>query len=109
MDETISLGYTDTRFCGHVMLTYHNSFGIFCGETADAVLHAVHAEASRDEPSSYEEWWKYNQWVWREHHDWNLPDIEAPNASQIFLERLVEIGALFAGLPEQDGKQTVKS
>lgn len=89
------------------MLAYHNLFGVFSGENAESILRAVHAEASRSEPCSYEEWWEYNQWVWREHHNWMLPDIETPGASQIFLERLVEIGALISGLPEQSNKQTV--
>jgi hypothetical protein len=79
------------------MLTYSNAFGVFQGDDADAVLRAVHAEAARGEPSTYDDWWRYNQWVWREQLSWHLPDQKTPGASKAFLEKMVEAGALKAG------------
>lgn len=78
-------------------LIYHNQFGTFRGPDAEAVLRQVHAESAKGQPSSFEEWWTYNQEAWQKLQGINLPDQGQAGAAQAFLSKMVEAGALIAG------------
>ncbi|MGZ9097829.1 MAG: hypothetical protein ACXW30_05990 [Micavibrio sp.] len=76
---------------------YNNVFNEFHGKTPDEVIQAVYQESRAHTGASYDEWWSYQQDIWRRSYDAHIPDSQANGACEVLLKVLLDVGALEEG------------
>lgn len=78
-------------------LVYHTYYDEFTGANAAEVVDKIYTSAKSTLEVSKEEWWQYQQKVWKRMENKIIPDMAAPDAAQRLLDVLIEVRALQRG------------
>lgn len=86
-------------------LVYNNLFNEFKGENADEVIRSVYEQTRLQANFSYDDWWKYQQDLWKHRYQIDVPEPHVRGACRKLLDTLVTVGALDVG-PKPAAKKT---
>lgn len=76
---------------------YNNFFNEFKGETPEDVIRAVYENTRLENNFSYEDWWKYQQDLWKGRYNADIPSHDKRGACAVLLDTLLKVGALEKG------------
>ena len=94
------------------VLVYHTFYKEFRGNSAEEIVQQLYEDSKKGTGCTFPEWWSYQQRIWKDRYNHEVPAADAEQAPQKLLDVLLKVGALEQGqrpLPRRSGEDRGRS